>query len=72
LKGKDVGEIKAKSENLAKVLQEVGAVIYQQTAQKRAEQQKRAEEAKPGEAKKKDKDKVVDAKYKFVDEEKED
>jgi len=71
LKGKDVDEIKTKSESLAKVLQEVGAVIYQQTAQKRAGQQKRTEEAEPGEAKKKDKDKVVDAKYKFVNEEKE-
>ena len=73
LKGKDVGEIKTKSEDLAKVLQEVGAAVYQQEAQKRAEEKQHAKEAKPEEDKsKKSKDKVVDAKYKVVDEEKKD
>jgi len=73
LKGKDVGEIKTKSEELAKVLQEVGAAVYQQEAQKRAEEKQHAKEAKPEEDKsKKSKDKVVDAKYKVVDEEKKD
>ena len=56
LSGKDITKIKAKNEELAKVLQEVGTVVYQQAAAKRAEQEKpeKAEESK---------DKVVDADY---------
>ena len=56
LSGKDITKIKAKNEELAKVLQEVGTVVYQQAAAKRAEQEKpeKAEESK---------EKVVDADY---------
>ena len=56
LSGKDIAKIKAKNEELAKVLQEVGTVVYQQAAAKRAEQEKpeKAEESK---------EKVVDADY---------
>ena len=56
LSGKDITKIKAKNEELAKVLQEVGTVVYQQAAAKRAEQEKpeKAEEFK---------EKVVDADY---------
>jgi molecular chaperone DnaK len=62
LGGKDVEKIKAKNEELAKVLQEVGTVIYQQAAQqyaKRAEEEKKAGEKK-----------VVDAEYKVEKEKK--
>jgi molecular chaperone DnaK len=63
LSGKDVGKIKAKNEELAKVLQEVGTVVYQQTAAKQVRQGKaeRAEGAK---------EKVVDADYEEVKEDK--
>jgi molecular chaperone DnaK len=56
LNGKDITKIKAKNEELAKVLQEVGTVVYQQAAVKRAEQEKTE---KTGESK----EKVVDADY---------
>jgi len=56
LSGKDNVKIKAKNEELAKVLQEVGTVVYQQAAAKRAEQEKTE---KTGESK----EKVVDADY---------
>jgi molecular chaperone DnaK len=63
LSDKDVDKIKAKNEELAKVLQEVGTVIYQQAAAQQAEQ------GKP-EQTKEDKEKVVDADYEEVKEEK--
>jgi len=68
LKGKDVGKIKQKNDELAKVLQEVGAVIYQQAAQQYAKEkpEEKKEEKPPG----KEKGKVVDADYKVEDEEK--
>jgi molecular chaperone DnaK len=56
LSGKDITKIKAKNEELAKVLQEVGTVVYQQAAAKRAEQEK---PEKAGESK----EKVVDVDY---------
>ncbi len=68
LKGKDVGRIKQKNDELAKVLQEVGAVIYQQAAQQYAKEkpeEKKGEKPPSGE-----KGKVVDADYKVEDEEK--
>lgn len=68
LAGKDVGKIKQKNDELAKVLQEVGTVIYQQAAQQYAKEkpeEKKAEKP-PGE----EKGKVVDADYKVEDEEK--
>lgn len=63
LSGKDFEKIKAKNEELAKVLQEVGTAIYQQAA---------AEKAKQGETEKtkEPKEKVVDADYEEVKEEK--
>jgi molecular chaperone DnaK len=66
LSGKDVDEIKSKSEELTKVLQEVGAAAYQQEAQKRAQQQTGQKE----EPEKPKGEKVVDADYKVVDDEK--
>lgn len=63
LSGKDFEKIKAKNEELAKVLQEVGTAIYQQAA---------AEKAKQGETEqaKEPKERVVDADYEEVKEEK--
>jgi molecular chaperone DnaK len=68
LKGKDIGKIKQKNDELAKVLQEVGTVIYQQAAQEYAKEkpEEKREEKPPGE----EKGKVVDADYKVEDEEK--
>ena len=63
LSGKDVEKIKTKNEELAKVLQEVGTAVYQQAAAERVEQEKR-EETKGS------KEKVVDADYEEVKEEK--
>ncbi len=57
----DVEKIKLKNEELAKVLQEVGTVIYQQEAAKKTEQGKK-EQAKDAE------EKVVDADYEEVKE----
>ncbi|UCE29414.1 MAG: molecular chaperone DnaK [Candidatus Bathyarchaeota archaeon] len=62
LSSKDFENIRAKSEGLAKVLQEVGTVIYQQTAAKKAEQGE-TEQTKKAE------EKVVDADYEEVKEE---
>jgi len=61
LGGKDVDKIKAKSEHLSKVLQEIGTAAYQQSAQ----QAQRQEEQDKG--KKEKKDKVIDADYEVVD-----
>ena len=67
LAGKDVGKIKQKNDELAKVLQEVGTVIYQQAAQQYAKEKPEEKvEKPPGE----EKGKVVDADYKVEDEEK--
>ncbi len=64
LSGKDVDKIKIKNEELTKVLQEVGTIAYQQATAERAEQEKR-EETKGS------KEKVVDADFEEVKEEKE-
>ena len=61
LEGKDLEKIKKETENLQKVLQEVGTAIYQASS---AEQAKQAD----GESKK-SKDNVVDAEFKVEDEE---
>jgi len=68
LAGKDVEVIKTKSEALAKVLQEVGTVVYQQVAQERAKSEQAATGKPPpqGEPGKK----VVDAEYEVKDEKK--
>jgi len=59
LGGKDIEKIKMKNEELAKVLQEVGTAVYQQAAQRQAEEEK-TEQARES------KEKVVDAEYKEV------
>ncbi|WP_455363722.1 molecular chaperone DnaK [[Eubacterium] cellulosolvens] len=68
LAGKDVEVIKTKSEALAKVLQEVGTVVYQQVAQEKAKAEQAAAGKPPprGEPGKK----VVDAEYEVKDEKK--
>jgi molecular chaperone DnaK len=63
---KDFEKIKAESESLAKVLQEVGTVVYQQAAAEKAKQG----EAAQGKEGKESKEKVVDADYEEVKEEK--
>jgi len=63
LGGKDVEKIKAKNEELTEVLQQVGTVAYQQAAAKQAEAEK-TEQAQSSE------EKVVDADYEEVKEEK--
>jgi len=75
LAGKDLAEIKAASEALSKVLQEVGTSVYQKAAEAQAKQQ--ASQAGPqqgsqqGETSQPEQEpKVVDADYKVVDEEK--
>ncbi len=65
LSSKDVDKIKAKSEALTKVLQEVGTAVYQQAAAAA----KQAEQAKTEQAKE-SKEKVVDAEYEEVNENK--
>jgi molecular chaperone DnaK len=69
LKSKDIEKMKSSSEKLGKILQEISAQAYQQasTAQQ-AESQKQAE-GEAGEKEEK-KEKVVDADYKVVDEDK--
>ncbi len=64
ISGKDLEKIKTKSEELTKVLQEVGTVVYQQAAAA-----KQAEKAKTEKASQK-KEKVVDAEYEEVKENK--
>ena len=67
LAGKDLELIKTKSEALAKVLQEVGTVVYQQAAQERAKSEQAAgATSAQGESDKK----VVDAEYEVKDEKK--
>ncbi len=63
LSGKDVDGIKAKSEELGRILQEVGAAVYQQAAARQAEQEKTVETEGS-------KEKVVDAEYEEVDDDK--
>lgn len=63
LNGKDLEKIKAKNEELAKILQEVGTVIYQQAATKKAKEEETEQAKEP-------KERVVDADYEEVKEEK--
>ncbi len=68
LAGKETERIKTKTEELGKTLQEIGTTIYQQAAQAQAQAQA---EAKPEETQKAASgEKVVDAEYKVVDEDK--
>lgn len=65
LTGRDMTTIKSKMEDLSKILQEVGAAVYQQAAQKTAQQQSTAAPSSESGTTEK---KVVDADYKVVDE----
>lgn len=77
LEGKDVANIKTKMEELSKVLQEVGAAIYKEAAEKYAKE--KAEKGEPEKGKKvwkgkseseeEHKEKAVDAEYEEVKEE---
>jgi molecular chaperone DnaK len=75
VEGKDVQDIKAKSEALKKVLQEVGTAVYQQAAAAQQQQQQQQPQgataaAGPGPAGAAQGDgRVTDADYKVVDEE---
>ncbi|MFH1328723.1 MAG: molecular chaperone DnaK [Candidatus Bathyarchaeota archaeon] len=72
--GKNVEQIKSKTDGLSKALQAAGNVIYQQAAQQQAQQQAQREkpetEHTTEEAPTKD-EKVVDADYEVVDDKKE-
>ena len=70
LAGDDTEQIKAKTEELGKVVQEVGASIYQQAQAEQAAQQQAQAGAGTGEEKKDEGEKVVDAEYTVEDEEK--
>jgi len=65
LAGKDVDKIKTKNEQLSKVLQEIGAMVYQQAAQQAQKQEQGTEQKKEEK-----KDKVIDADYEVVDDKK--
>jgi len=69
LKDKDIEKIKSFSENLSKTLQEIGAQVYQQSAE--AQKQTEGKETTEGQESTEEKkdEKVVDADYKVVDEE---
>ncbi len=74
--GKDLGAIKTAIDALSKVLQEIGASVYQKAAETQAKQQQSAQtgprqESTQGDASQQGQGaKVVDADYKVVDEEK--
>ena len=68
LAGKDVDAIKARAEEATTVLQEVGTAVYQQVAQQQAQQAQQS--GKPEANDSEDKDQVVDADYRVVDEDK--
>ncbi len=68
LSSKDVQKIKTKTDDLSKVVQEIGTAVYQQAAQRQAPQ-KPSEQPGSGD-KPKSGDKVVDADYEVVDDKK--
>ncbi len=71
LKGTDIEAIKAKSDELTKIVQEAGTEIYKQTQAAQQQQQPSQEQAQPG-AEQNDTQgpKTVDAEYKVHDDEK--
>jgi molecular chaperone DnaK len=72
LKGTDTEAIKAKTDELTKIVQEAGAEIYKQTAAAQ-QQQAGAEQPPPGAEPQQDQGKkTIDAEYKVVDDEKDD
>ncbi|MBI2185246.1 MAG: molecular chaperone DnaK [Thaumarchaeota archaeon] len=66
--GKDIDLIKQKTDQVAKVTQEIGTAAYQQAAQQAGQQQQQAQQPSGGSADQSGK--VYDADYKVVDEEK--
>ena len=64
-----IDQIKTKSEELQKVLQEVGAAVYQATAKQAGPQAETASQDS-GSSSQRPREKVVDADYKVVDEDK--
>ncbi len=68
LAGKDVDAIKARAEEATTVLQEVGTAVYQQVAQQQAQQAQQSGKTEADDSE--DKDRVVDADYRVVDEDK--
>ncbi|MFA5869853.1 MAG: molecular chaperone DnaK [Candidatus Bathyarchaeia archaeon] len=72
LKGTDTDAIKAKTDELTKIVQEAGAEIYKHTAAAQQQQQQAgAEQPQPGtEPQQEQGAKTVDAEYKVVDDEK--
>jgi molecular chaperone DnaK len=72
LAGKDVDVIKARFEEATTVLQEVGTAVYQQTAQQQAQQgtQQAQQSGKTEANDSEDRERVVDADYRVVDEDK--
>jgi molecular chaperone DnaK len=76
LKGKDINQIKQKNEELGKVMQEIGSAVYQETAQQQPQAEAEAQPQAEAEAEAQPQDesqegeKVVDADFKVVDEDK--
>lgn len=68
VKSDDVSKIKAAIEELTKEMHAISALLYQQAQAQQAQQAQKTEEKASGE--KKQDEKVVDAEYKVVDEEK--
>jgi molecular chaperone DnaK len=66
LAGKEVDQIRTRTEELGKTLQEIGASIYQQAAQEQAQRQTDSQQEQKTETD----ETVVDAEYEVVDEEK--
>ena len=69
LSGKEADKIKGASDELSKVLQKIGAEIYQKVAQKPGEEQAQQAPPPPGADPTGQADKVVDAEYREVKEE---
>jgi molecular chaperone DnaK len=61
--GDDIAAIKAKTEELTKVVQEIGAAIYQQAQQAQAQQEQTQQEGQPGAEGQKGNDDTIDADY---------
>jgi molecular chaperone DnaK len=68
LAGKDVDAIKARAEEATTVLQEVGTAVYQHVAQQQAQQTQQSGKTEANDSE--DKERVVDADYRVVDEDK--
>ena len=72
LSGKDMERIKTESEALTKIMQEIGTVLYQQAAQQRSQQSSQPQGTDANQASNTTgaDEKVVDADYRVVDEDK--